>query len=133
VAGLTLVSHTALKHRRGVVLSANFLIQAAGILLMLAVPAIWIAPLALLLVGIPAGATGVAVSSYVQSTVPDEVRGRVFAGVMALSSSLTPVAPALLGALAAATSPRMGFIAIGALFFLGGTYIAAHRGVWQVK
>jgi MFS family permease len=133
VSGLTIIAHTPLKGRRGVIIAGNFLAEGVGVLFMLLVHAMWIAPLAMFLIGLPAGATTVAVSTYVQSAVPDEIRGRVFAGLMALSSSCMPVAPAVLGAIAAVSSPSTAMVVIAGLFIVGGGFVALHPEVRQVR
>ncbi|MEU7858699.1 MFS transporter [Nonomuraea sp. NPDC049141] len=133
VIGLLLISHTFLMERRGIVLAANFIVQGLAVLMIVAVPAPWIAPLAMALVGIPAGAATIGVASFVQTTVPKEVRGRVMAGVMSLSSSLTPVGVIVLGALAGATSSAAALGAVAAVFVVGGAYIAAQKAIRALR
>lgn len=129
VIGLFTVAHTSLLRRRGIVFVGNWIVQGAALLVMTAFDSGWVVPLALLFVGLPAGMATVAVTSFVQSVVPDELRGRVFAAVMSLSGAAMPLAPLVLGLVATAWSPAGAMVCTGALFVLGGVFLATRSAV----
>jgi hypothetical protein len=133
ILGLLLVSHTTLMHRRGVIFAGNFLVQGAAVAGAVAVAAPEATVVAMALVGLPAGAASVAVSSFVQTRVPRQMHGRAFAAVITLSSIMLPVGPIALGLLAAATSIIAAMATVAAVFVAGGLYLAATPAVRSAR
>ncbi|MEU8403649.1 MFS transporter [Nonomuraea sp. NPDC048892] len=132
VAGMFTVTHTFLLRRRGLVFVGNFFVQGLAILVMCVGSEAWLAPLAMFFVGLPAGMATVSVSTYVQSVVPEEMRGRVFASIASLSSAAMPVAPLLFGLVATSVSASVSLMCIAATFILGSVYLMTQRGVREV-
>jgi predicted MFS family arabinose efflux permease len=133
VIGLLLMTHTPLMRRRGMVMSGNYLLQGLAVLLLLVTESTTMSMLATVLVGLPAGAATLAVTSFLQTNVPRQLRGRAIAGVMTLSSALLPLGPLALGFVAVITSQSVAVLCIAGLFLCGGLFIAAHRDVRRVR
>lgn len=133
ICGLFLVSHTPLLHRRGLVFVGNYALQGGAVLVMCLSQADWVPPVAMFFVGLPAGMATVAVTSYLQSVVPDQLRGRVFAAVMSLTTAAMPVALLLLGWLATTFSPNTAMACVGIIFVAGGAFLATRPAVREAR
>lgn len=132
VAGSQLVSRTGLKGRRGVIFTINLLWQgvaAAGF----ALSGGWVPALCCyVLLGLPSGAAQVAMSSYLQTEVPREMRGRAFAAITSLVTWLMPLGPAAVGGFAAWQGPRAAVVLVAAVLLVCGGYIAVHPTIRKV-
>ncbi|MBF8184776.1 MFS transporter [Nonomuraea sp. K274] len=133
IAGLFLVSHTPLLRHRGIVFVGNYAVQGCAVLLMCATNSAWIPPLAMFFVGLPAGMATVAVTSYLQSAVPGELRGRVFAAVMSVTTAAMPIGLLLLGWIAASATATVAMVCIGVVFVAGGAFLATRSTVREAK
>lgn len=133
VAGLTLITRTPLKRRRGVIFAGNFVVQGTAVLLLAFSGRLWLAALASVVMGLPAGAAQVAMSSYIQMELPPELRGRVFGALSSVIMWLIPIAPVVFGSIALQWSSATAVTAIGATLVAGGLFIASHRAVRSVR
>jgi MFS family permease len=133
VAGAWLVGHARLKTRRGWILAGNFVAQGVAMAIFAVAPSAWEAALLLGLAGLPSGAAQVALSGYLQTEVPMEMRGRCFAAITSFSTWLMPLGPLLFGALAEWHGDRFAFAAIAVAFLAGGAFICSHRSVREVR
>jgi MFS transporter, DHA3 family, macrolide efflux protein len=133
VLGITLVGRTRLKQRRGLVLQWNFVVQALAFLAFVNIPTWWLALIAFTCFGIPSGAAQVAMSSFIQTEVPAEVRGRVFTSLNSLVTALIPVMPLVIGTVARNTSVYLALTIVGGIYLAGGLFITAHRAVRAIR
>lgn len=133
VAGLALLRLSGLRARRGVVFAANFLVQGVGVLAVAAWPQVAIMAASLFVAGLPSGAAQVAMSTYVQSQVPDERRGVVFGALSSRVMWLMPLGPVVLGLLAEQVGARQAIAWCGAGLLIGGAFLVSRRAVVAVR
>ncbi len=133
VAGLAVLKRSALQQRRGVIFGGNFLVQGVCVLAAMTWPSITIMAVALFMAGLPSGAAQVAMSTYVQSQVPDERRGVVFGTLGSRVMWLMPVGPVLIGALAEQTGARSAIVLCGAGLLMGGVVLVTRKAVVAVR
>jgi len=131
--GAWLLAHTFLRRYRGRVLSVNLLIQGLALILFCfaSSPAVGLPAFALM--GLPAGAAQVAMSSWVQVNVERHMRGRAFGTLGSLTLWLMPLGPVIDGWLAGWRSPRFALLATGAAFCLGGAILVSSRAVRTLR
>lgn len=133
VAGAWLVAHTRLARRRGWVLATNYLLQGAGLgafcLTHSPVPAM----LAFAVMGLPAGGSQIAISSWVQTGVDRRIRGRVFGALTTFVLWFMPFGPVIFGWLADSFGSRFALLMVAATFGVGGALIASSRAVRTLR
>lgn len=111
----------------------NFILQGIAVLMVALIPILWVAMIGFVLLGLPAGAAQVSMSSYIQVEIPPQMRGRVFAALTSFITWLMPLGPLVLGALAAWQGVHFAFFIIAAVFLLGGFHIASYSAVREVQ
>jgi MFS family permease len=133
IVGLVVFKRSRLSEHRGLVFGANFIVQGCGIALASASHSLALSAVGLLLAGLPSGGAQVAMSSYVQTSVPDDQRALVFATLSSRVMWLMPLGPLALGLLADHVGIRttFGLSAVGLV--LGGVFIASRRAVVAVR
>ena len=131
--GLTAVNRSRLKNYRGWILRINFLVQGAAIVTLAGWPGPVVSVATLAVVGVASGTAQIAMSSYVQLEVPAEMRGRVFSGIISLTSGLQPFGAVLFGTIATFASPRIAFLLIGLILLAGGARLFGSRPLAQVR
>ncbi|MCB8953225.1 MAG: MFS transporter [Ardenticatenales bacterium] len=133
VLGIVLIARTPLKGERGKVFTVNFFIHSLALLMFLLASSRWLSLIAFAILGIPAGAAQVSMNTYIQTEVSPDMRGRVFAGLISLTTWLIPLGPIVFGAIARWQSTSSSFLIMSILLFAAGVYIASHRAVREVK
>jgi MFS family permease len=132
-SGGWLLAHTPLRRHRGRVLSTNHLIQGAALLLFVEFPSPWLGLAAFALMGLPAGAAQVALSSWVQTNIERQFRGRAFGTLGSLVLWLMPLGPVAFGSLASCWGVDAAFVAASCCFLLGGLRVLAASTVRGLK
>jgi MFS family permease len=133
VLGGLLVSRTALRRRRGWVMATNHLGQGLALAVFCLVPSPIVALPVFALMGLPAGATQIALSSWVQTAVDRQLRGRAFGALTSFVTWLMPLGPVIYGGLGAWRSPWFAMVVAAGSYAVGGAYICAHRAVRRVR
>jgi MFS family permease len=114
--------------RRGWLLMGSCLLMGTGLILLGLTPR-WPAGLAfafimLTLIGAGRMAFQALLSTIVQLTVPDHLRGRVMS-IVTLDLGLTPLGNLLAGAIASASTAGTAVMALGSVVTAGGLYVVA--------
>ena len=133
VVGAWVIAHCFLRHHRGRVLSVNHIIQGLALGLFCLAPTPLLGLPAFLLMGLPAGAAQIAVSSWVQTNVERQLRGRAFGTLSALVLWLMPLGPVVFGWVGSWQSPRIALLATAATFCAGGAVILSARAVRTLR
>ncbi|WP_326953974.1 MULTISPECIES: MFS transporter [unclassified Amycolatopsis] len=133
VLGAWVFAHTGLRRRRGPVLAVNHLSQGVMLGLFVLVPDPVVGTAAFLLMGLPAGASQIALSSWVQTNVDRQFRGRAFGTLTSFVQWLMPLGPLFFGWLGALLDPRWAVVIIAATFFAGGAAIVSSRAVRSLQ
>jgi MFS family permease len=133
VVGMTVIARTPLSSHRGRVLQFNFLAQGLALACFVFLPIPPLSWIAFVLLGVPSGASQIAMASFIQMEVPTDIRGRVFGALGSMVTWLMPLGPVVFGAIAAAAGPAASMGAIALLFVAGGSYIALHPAVGEVR
>src|SRR5206468_1493040 len=133
VVGAWLFARTPLRRLRGRVLAANLLVQGGVLAVFCVVPNPVLGLAAFLVLGLPAGASQIALSSWVQTNTDREVRGRVFGTLTSFVQWLMPLGPILFGWLGSLESPRFSLLAAAATWCAGGAYIASSPAVSSME
>ncbi|MFI5957419.1 MFS transporter [Cryptosporangium sp. NPDC051539] len=131
--GAWLLVRSPLRHRRGVVLAGNFLTQGLALALFCALHDPVLGLVAFALMGLPAGASQVALSSWVQTDVDRKIRGRVFGTLTTFVLWFMPFGPVIFGWVSTSFGPRWAVAIIAATFLGGGALIAASRAVRSLR
>lgn len=133
LAGAWLLRHSPLRHHRGLVLATNHLIQGIVLIIFCLAPYPLPGLAEFVLMGMPAGASQVALSSWVQVNVERRIRGRAFATLTSFVQWLMPVGPLLYGAIAMAASARLALVATAATLCAGGAVIGSSQAVRSMR
>jgi MFS family permease len=131
--GVTLVNKTQIKTRRGLILRLNFVAQGICILLLAVTGGAWISLVPMALAGIPAGASQIAMSSYIQLQVEPQMRGRVFSALISLVTWVAAFGPIVFVGIASALTPGFAFAAIGAVLLAGGCRLLLCKPLADVR
>lgn len=132
-SGGWILAHTALRHHRGRILSTNHLIQGAALLLFISFPDRWLGLASFLLMGLPAGAAQIALSSWVQTNIERQFRGRAFGTLGSLVLWLTPLGPIVFGSFATWWGIDTAFVAASCCFLVGGLRVLSASAVRTLK
>lgn len=130
--GLFLTRRLLATSGRGAVLALNAVLQGVCILSLSFISV----PVAMLpvffLLGIPSGCASVCVSAYVQTRIPEQARGRVFALLGAVVAVAMPLGPVVGGLVARVGSTGLAFAVLGLVLILVGLGPLTSRRVWSV-
>jgi hypothetical protein len=133
VCGMALFNMTPLKRNRGTVLRLNFVAQGAAMLLFAATGGAWLGLIPMALTGVPAGASQVAMSSYVQLQVDPKMRGRAFTALISMVTWLAPFGPIVFVFIASALTPGVAFACIAATLLGGGLRLVLCKPLAAVR
>ncbi|MCC0097535.1 MFS transporter [Streptomyces flavotricini] len=130
-AGLLILRVPRVRAWRGVLMAVNCSAQALTVIAIAATPALpWLVVLFVLL-GIPSGGASVSVNAYIQTHIPNELRGRVFALLQTTVTAAMPLGPVVAGWLTAWKSPGAALTLMGVLLFAVGVPPLISKRVWQ--
>jgi predicted MFS family arabinose efflux permease len=132
VCGLLAFRSGWLKLRRSLVFRINFVFQGLAVLVIASSGSLVVMGAAFLLLGLPAGAAQVAMSTYLQTEVPRELRAQAFACLSSIVTWCAPLGPVLLGLVGSAFGVTPVFAVIGAVLLAGGVFLASRRSFAQL-
>ena len=132
-SGLLLFRIHALSERRGALLATNCLLQGVVVCLIALSPKLALSAFLFLCLGLPSGGASVCINAYVQTEIPNELRGRVFSLLQSLVAVAMPLGPLVGGALAAWQRPSIAVLLLGATLVLVGLPAVASHHVWRWK
>lgn len=132
VVGFNLTRFTKLLKHRGLVLSSNFLLQGLAFMGFVSVRVPPLSMLALFCVGCPAGAATVAMTTYLQEAIPDELRGRTFAVLGTLPRFVMPLGPVAIGLVSQFAGLVPTLTSVAGLFLACGCFLASRPAIRSV-
>ncbi|PGR73102.1 hypothetical protein COC43_23120 [Bacillus thuringiensis] len=133
ILGMSLVRKTTLIHHRGLIFSLNFIVQGTALIMVTFATNEYIAFVGFLMLGIPAGAATISLSSFIQTDMPNEMRGRIFAAMTSMVMCLTPLGPIGLGFLTKQTNIQFTFLTISILLIILGLIISSFKSIRSAK
>lgn len=129
--GLLLLRLRALRDRRGALLAVNCVLQGLVVCGIAVAPGLAVTALLFLLLGLPSGGASVCVNAYIQTEIPNELRGRVFSLLQSLVALAMPLGPLAGGALAIWGHPATAVVCLGVLLVLVGVPALVSPAVWR--
>ncbi|WP_034388973.1 MFS transporter [Deinococcus sp. YIM 77859] len=128
--GITIIGAVRVRHRGRLITGSIFAMGAFGYLLLGASRELWIGLLAVAIIDGLSMVPNILYPAWVQASVPDEYRGRVFGLTGVVSYSLVPVGFVLAGAATTTFGPAGAIMAAGVLLVavaLGSLLVPALR------
>lgn len=132
ILSMVIFPKTPLKNKRGIVFSANLVIQGVAIILIALSTNIWMIILGFFLLGIPAGMAMISLTSYIQEETPKEMRGRIFSNLKSLTTFIKPLGLIGIGAIAEWDSIHTSFLLAGILVLMGGLFLTSRSAIRKV-
>ncbi len=114
------VALAATRLSKGVAMSVGLAIMGAAMVTVAVAPTVWLATLPFLIVGVANAVVLIAIDTYVQEVVPQDVLGRVLGARFALTQGTFAVSVLVGGALAGVFEVRALFIVAGVLVAVPG-------------
>lgn len=112
-AGSLTVAAFAVRLHKGLAMTVGLAVAGAGLVSVAATDAVWQAMIPFVVVGIADAAALIAIDTYVQEIVPEELRGRVWGIRFTLTQGTYATAVIVTGALATVVDVRALFVAAG--------------------
>jgi MFS family permease len=120
LAGSIGVAMAATRLPKGVAMSVGLAIMGAAMVTVAVAPTVWLATMPFLIVGVANAVVLIAIDTYVQEVVPQDVLGRVLGARFALTQGTFAVSVLVGGALAGVFEVRALFIVAGVLVAVPG-------------
>ena len=114
------VAMAATRFPKGVAMSVGLAIMGAAMVTVAVAPTVWLATVPFLIVGVANAVVLIAIDTYVQEVVPQDVLGRVLGARFALTQGTFAVSVLVGGALAGVFEVRALFIVAGILVAVPG-------------
>ncbi|MCM2420619.1 MFS transporter [Streptomyces sp. RKAG293] len=132
-SGLLLLRIPRMRAYRGTLMAVNCAAQALTVVAIALTPSLPLAVVLFVVLGIPSGGASVSVSAYIQTQIPNELRGRVFALLQTTVTASVALGPLLAGGITAWRSPSSALVLMGLALFLVGVPPLISRSVrqWQ--
>ncbi|MEU4554057.1 transmembrane secretion effector [Micromonospora violae] len=131
--GLLLFRIRLLSERRGFLLATNCVLQGVVVCAISLTPGLILSAALFVLLGLPSGGASVCVNAYIQTEIPNELRGRVFSLLQSLVAVAMPLGPLVGGALAAWGRPSTAVFLLGGLLTAVGIPALLSPRVWNWK
>lgn len=116
--GSLVVAAFATRLHKGLAMTIGLAVAGAGLVAVAATGAVWQAVIPFVIVGVADAAALIAIDTYVQEVVPEELRGRVWGTRFTLTQGTYAVAVIVAGALATVVDVRALFVVAGLLVAL---------------
>ncbi|MGM7684700.1 MFS transporter [Cytobacillus sp. Hm23] len=133
VVAMAIYPKSPISKNRGIAFTANLLGQGVALFIISTAESIPVLLLGFLLMGIPGGFVMISLQTYVQTNVPNDLRGRTFATMGALGMLLTPLGILIIGNLSEIVGVQKTFVYSSFLLFICGIFIATKRQIREVK
>ncbi|MFB5269533.1 MFS transporter [Paenibacillus enshidis] len=133
VVSMSIFPKTKLKNRRGIVFSLNLFIQAFALLVISLSSSLYFMFVGFFLLGLPAGAAMISMSSYVQGEMPKEMRGRIFSSMSSLAMFLIPLGTLVLGSCSQLYGTKNTLAFASLILVACGIFISSKKAVREIR
>ncbi|MEU9004874.1 MFS transporter [Streptomyces sp. NPDC059982] len=129
--GLLVLRNRRVRALRGILMAINCSAQALTVIAIAVAPGMTGLLILFVLLGVPSGGASVSINAYIQTQIPNELRGRVFALLQTSVTASMPLGPLVAGWITAWQSPSAALALMGCLLFAVGLPPLISKRVWQ--